>query len=61
MGSKGKLPGGHRRPVPVTGIPGKVTSIATSNSDSYALTAAGQVWAWGAGAMGELGNGTTPR
>jgi alpha-tubulin suppressor-like RCC1 family protein len=61
VGSKGKLPGGHRRPVPVTGILGTVTSIATSNSDSYALTSAGQVWAWGAGAMGELGNGTTPQ
>ena len=60
FGSKGKLPGGHRRPFPVAGIPGEVTAIATSNSDSYALTDAGQVWAWGAGAMGELGNGTTP-
>jgi alpha-tubulin suppressor-like RCC1 family protein len=60
VGSKGKLPGSHRRPVLVVGIPGKVTSIATSNSDSYALTSTGQVWAWGAGAMGELGNGTTP-
>ena len=60
VGSKGKLPGGHRRPVPVVGIPGTVTSIATSNSDSYALTSTGQVWAWGAGAMGELGNGETP-
>ena len=61
VGSKGKLPGGHRRPVPVAGIVGTVTSIATSNSDSYALTSAGQVWAWGAGAMGELGNETTPQ
>ncbi len=60
FGSKGKLPGGHRRPFPVAGIPGEVTAIATSNSDSYALTDTGRVWAWGAGAMGELGNGTTP-
>jgi alpha-tubulin suppressor-like RCC1 family protein len=44
----------------VAGIPGTVTAIATSNSDSYALTSSGKVWAWGAGAKGELGNGTVP-
>jgi alpha-tubulin suppressor-like RCC1 family protein len=60
VGSKGKLPGGHRRPSAVAGIPGTVTAIATSNSDSYALTSSGLVWAWGAGALGELGNGTIP-
>ncbi len=47
----------HRVPRRVTGIPGRVVYVATSNSDSYALTAAGQVWAWGAGGKGELGNG----
>lgn len=47
----------HRVPTPVVGIPGRVTEIATSNSDSYALTSDGHVWAWGAGGEGELGNG----
>ncbi|HLI15827.1 MAG TPA: hypothetical protein VKV23_07240 [Acidimicrobiales bacterium] len=49
----------HRVPSQVRGIPGTVVEVATSNSDTYALTAAGTVWAWGAGANGELGNGTT--
>ncbi len=50
----------HDTPTPVTGIEGRVVQIASSNSDGYALTSAGTVWAWGAGANGELGNGTTP-
>jgi alpha-tubulin suppressor-like RCC1 family protein len=31
--------------------------IATSNSDGYALTSNGEVWAWGVASYGELGNG----
>ncbi len=46
-------------PVPVAGIKGKVVQIATSNSDGYALTSNGEVWAWGVDNYGELGNGTT--
>jgi alpha-tubulin suppressor-like RCC1 family protein len=46
-------------PTPVPGIKGTITSIATSNSDSYALTKRGAVYAWGHGSQGELGNGTT--
>jgi len=45
-------------PTAVTGIEGKVVQIATSNSDSYALTSSGEVWAWGVDNYGELGNGT---
>jgi alpha-tubulin suppressor-like RCC1 family protein len=45
-------------PTPVPGINGPITSIATSNSDSYALTTTGAVYAWGHGSQGELGNGT---
>jgi alpha-tubulin suppressor-like RCC1 family protein len=45
-------------PTAVTGINGQVVQIATSNSDSYALTSSGAVWAWGVGSYGELGNGT---
>jgi alpha-tubulin suppressor-like RCC1 family protein len=34
--------------------------IATSNSDGYALTSDGVVWAWGVASFGELGDGTQP-
>jgi alpha-tubulin suppressor-like RCC1 family protein len=47
-------------PTTVSGVPGAVVQISTSNSTSYALTLTGQVWAWGAGDFGELGNGTAP-
>ena len=46
-------------PAAVAGIKGKVVRIATSNSDGYALTSSGTVWAWGVDNYGELGNGTT--
>jgi alpha-tubulin suppressor-like RCC1 family protein len=46
-------------PAPVAGISGQVVQIATSNSDGYALTSSGTVWAWGVASYGELGNGTT--
>jgi len=48
------------RPTPVTGISGRVVQIATSNSDGYALTSVGTVWAWGVANYGELGNGKDP-
>ena len=50
----------HEKPTPIRGIAGSVIQIATSNSDTYALTSAGTVWAWGVGSYGELGNGSTP-
>lgn len=48
----------HEKPALVAGIPGTVVQVATSNSDTYALTASGAVWAWGAGSTGELGDGS---
>ena len=61
-GGGGKMrPLEHNVPTEVQGIPGHIVEVASSNSDSYALTAAGTVWAWGAGRLGELGNGSTPR
>jgi alpha-tubulin suppressor-like RCC1 family protein len=60
VGSGGKLTQlQHDTPIRVPGVPGVVVQIATSNSDSYALTADGRVWAWGVGSRGELGNGST--
>jgi alpha-tubulin suppressor-like RCC1 family protein len=47
-------------PTSVQGVPGEVVQISASNSTSYALTKTGQVWAWGAGQFGALGNGTAP-
>jgi len=58
-GSQGKIaPLELSTPTAVTGIKGKVVQIATSNSDGYALTSSGTVWAWGVDNYGELGNGT---
>jgi len=48
----------HDKPVRVAGIPGVIVQVATSNSGSYALTSTGTVWAWGAGAKGQLGDGS---
>jgi len=48
------------RPTPVRGISGRVVQVATSNSDGYALTSNGAVWAWGVASYGELGNGAHP-
>jgi alpha-tubulin suppressor-like RCC1 family protein len=48
-------------PTVVGGIPGAVVQVATSNSTGYALTASGDVYAWGTGSQGELGNGTYAR
>ncbi len=59
-----RRPGGFCRdpePTAVSGIDGNITSVATSNSDSYVLTSNGAVYAWGHGSQGELGNGTHPR
>lgn len=50
----------HTKPTPVRGNAGTVVQIATSSSDTYALTSSGTVWAWGVGSYGEHGNGSTP-
>ena len=40
-------------------IPGTVVQVASSNTTLYALTATGQVYAWGIGTSGQLGDGGT--
>ena len=40
-------------------IPGTVVQVASSNTTLYALTATGQVYAWGTGTLGQLGDGGT--
>ena len=40
-------------------IPGTVVQVASSNTTLYALTATGQVYAWGVGTSGQLGDGAT--
>jgi alpha-tubulin suppressor-like RCC1 family protein len=47
-------------PVPVSVAAGiTVAGIAAGDLHSLALTSTGQVWAWGFGLQGELGNGAT--
>ena len=41
----------------VMAVPGTVVQVASSNTTLYALTATGQVYAWGAGVHGQLGDG----
>jgi alpha-tubulin suppressor-like RCC1 family protein len=61
VGNRGRIAQLERQtPTVVSGITGTVVQIATSNSDGYALTSAGDVWAWGVGSYGELGDGKTP-
>jgi alpha-tubulin suppressor-like RCC1 family protein len=44
-------------PVQVVGLPSNVTAVVAGGGTTYAVTAAGDVWAWGSGATGELGDG----
>jgi alpha-tubulin suppressor-like RCC1 family protein len=46
-------------PTAVGGIPGTIKQLVTTNSDTYALTSSGQVYAFGSDRSGELGDGTT--
>jgi len=45
-------------PTLIGGIAGTIVQISTSSSTDYALTSNGQVWAWGLGKNGQLGNDT---
>ncbi|MFT7619257.1 MAG: alpha-tubulin suppressor-like RCC1 family protein/pimeloyl-ACP methyl ester carboxylesterase [Planctomycetota bacterium] len=45
-------------PVPVQGL-SAIVAISAGEDHSLALDSAGQVWAWGANADGQLGDGTT--
>lgn len=53
--------GGRRAtttPTAIPGVAGRIVAITASNTDGYALTAQGTVWAWGQGLEGQLGDGT---
>jgi len=51
---------GHGQLSPVAvHLPAAVAEVGTNNSAEYALLTNGTVWAWGSGAEGELGDGST--
>lgn len=45
-------------PTRVTGLPANIIQVLATSQSSYALTADGQVYAWGRNQYGNLGNGT---
>lgn len=51
---------GRLSPVSVR-LPAPVAEVGTSNTTGYALLSDGRLFAWGAGAHGQLGNGTTKK
>ena len=61
VGNRGPLVQLERdKPTVVAGIKGEVVQIATSNSDGYALTSNGQVYAWGVASYGSSAMATSP-
>lgn len=50
---------GRSHPVRVNGFSGAVSAIAAGSAHSLAVTADGQVWAWGSGLYGQVGNGSS--
>lgn len=48
-----------RTPQPVAGTPPGVTAVAAGGNTSFAVIN-GSVWAWGEGASGQLGGGSSP-
>jgi alpha-tubulin suppressor-like RCC1 family protein len=50
----------ERSPIPLVPPAGvSFTALATGGATSYGLTASGQVYAWGGGSAGQIGNGKT--
>lgn len=50
---------GRPSPVVVAGVPKNVVTVQAANWGGMAIDAAGNVWDWGNGSFGDLGNGTT--
>lgn len=51
------LAGDAYEPTPVPGLPSDVSSVGAGHYHSLAVTAGGEVWAWGRDREGQLGRG----
>ncbi len=47
----------HATPTPVQGLPGGIVAVAGGRDTSFAITASGDLWAWGNSQYGQVGNG----
>ncbi len=59
LGLDPTMTGALATPRVVAGFPAPIVAIAAGGAFNYALTATGEVYAWGNNGNGQLGNGTT--
>jgi alpha-tubulin suppressor-like RCC1 family protein len=61
--SDSEFPGDVSHAIPVTGFPAgtTITSVTAGGDTAFAITSTGQLYSWGDGVSGTLGDGSTPQ